>query len=635
MLFSKFSQYLLKIEQTPSRLGMTAQLSELFSLLNKEEIPFAIYLSLGRLVPEYKSLEFQLSAKMVLRVLVQQMTQYPDIYGGELPVSNLFDETTDDLYEKKVNGMYKKIGDVGETAQQVFTKVFEKKEQNTLEKKKSDPSLTNNSKNKEILEVYEDLKKIAQDSGSGSQERKTTQLLQLLQTLDPVSIRFVSRIVVGKLRLGFSTMTIMDALSWSKVGSKADSKFLEELFQRKADLGILAQMYLKDSMSNEDLADKYQTTLGVPVVSALCQRLNSAGEIVEKMEKVIAEPKYDGLRVQIHVDKKTKSVRSFTRNLEETSHMFPELERAFIELDCESCILDGEVVGVKKGTGEILPFQETSTRRRKHGVSEKAAEIPVHFYVFDVLFKDGESFLNVSLEKRKKVLAKLTQKATIFIPTPFIVSTDAEELREFHEEQLSLGLEGAVMKKYDSLYKSGRKGWRWVKIKEVEGQQGKLNDTLDCVVMGYYRGRGKRAAFGLGAFLVGVINQKNGMIETVAKVGTGLTDAQFKEFMERTNPFIVENELEKPISEIKPSKYRVHKNLYPDVWVEPELVVEIAADEITKSQIHFAGKTGEDGKVVNKTGKALRFPRLVRFRDDKRVDQATTVKELSSITHLS
>jgi len=129
--------------------------------------------------------------------------------------------------------------------------------------------------------------------------------------------------------------------------------------------------------------------------------------------------------------------------------------------------------------------------------------------------------------------------------------------------------------------------------------------------MGYYRGRGKRASFGLGAFLVGVIGEDE-KIMTVAKIGTGLTDDQFKEFIRRTNDFIAEE---------KPVQYQVHKNLYPDVWVEPSLVVEIAADEITKSPIHSAGK-------------ALRFPRLERFRDDKRVEQATTVEELSTISHL-
>jgi DNA ligase 1 len=592
MLFSKFSQHLLKIEKTPSRLEMTSLLSDFFPELDVDEIPTAVYLSLGKLVPAYKTLEFQLSVKMILRALVQQMSQNPDVYGDGMPVSNLFDEADNGLYEKKVNKLYKQLGDIGEASQEIFSKTEVKESK------------------KDILDVHQELMDIAKESGSGSQERKVSLLLNLFQSLDPVSIRFVSRIVVGKLRLGFSTMTILDALSWTKNKDKSDSKFLEELFQRKADLGILSQMYLQKT-DKKKLIEEYQTTLGIPVVPALCQRLNSAKEIIEKMKKVIVEPKYDGLRVQIHVDKKEKIVRSFTRNLEETSHMFPELKKAFEEINCESCILDGEVVGVNKKTGEILSFQETSTRRRKHGVDEKAAEIPVRFYIFDVLRKDGKSLLDENLEKRKELLEKITANSTTFVSTPFITTTDPEILKEFHEEQLALGLEGAVMKKHDSLYKSGRKGWRWVKIKEVEGSSGKLSDTLDCVVMGYYRGRGKRASFGLGAFLVGVIGEDE-KIMTVAKIGTGLTDDQFKEFIRRTNDFIAEE---------KPVQYQVHKNLYPDVWVEPSLVVEIAADEITKSPIHSAGK-------------ALRFPRLERFRDDKRVEQATTVEELSTISHL-
>ncbi|NCN45621.1 MAG: hypothetical protein COU63_03740 [Candidatus Pacebacteria bacterium CG10_big_fil_rev_8_21_14_0_10_36_11] len=594
MLITDFSLYLQKLEKTPSRLEMTEQLARLFNQLNFEEIPLSIYLLLGRLTPEYLSLEFQLSSKMVLRVLVQQMVQNPEKFGDGLPVSNLFSEADDGLYEKKVDEIYKKTGDIGETTQQVFA--------NTNTQREIKLSL---------LETFEALKKIALEGGAGSQDRKVSQLLKLMQQVDALSARFIARMVIGKLRLGFSTMTIIDALSWVKRGDKSDASFLEELFQRKADLGILAQMYLKGTKSNDELMAKYQASLGIPVIPALCQRLNSTHEIIEKMQTVIAEPKYDGLRIQIHVDKETKLVRSFTRNLEETSHMFPELKRALSELNCKSCILDGEIVGIDKVTGEILPFQETSTRRRKHGVDEKAAEIPAHFYVFDVLEKDGRSLLDEPLNYRKDLLRQITNGAEIFIPTPYIITSDPQELKEFHEEQLVQGLEGAVMKKQDSLYKSGRKGWRWVKIKEEEGSQGKLNDTLDCVVMGYYKGKGKRVDFGLGAFLVGVVAD-NGEILTVAKVGTGLTDVQFGEFKKRTDSLIVKN---------KPQAYLVHKNLVPDVWVEPSLIVEIAADEITKSPIHSAGK-------------ALRFPRLVRFRDDKNVIQATQQSELETITHL-
>jgi len=164
-----------------------------------------------------------------------------------------------------------------------------------------------------------------------------------------------------------------------------------------------------------------------------------------------------------------------------------------------------------------------------------------------------------------------------------------------------------VVKQWQGGYLPGRQGWNWVKIKESEGTKGKLTDTLDLVVMGYYRGRGKRVSFGMGAFLVGL--RKNGRFVTLAKVGTGLTDDQFKEMI---------NRLEKLIVVEKPKEYEVDKGLRADVWVEPSLVVEIAADEITKSPAHSAGW-------------ALRFPRLVRFRDDKNVNGATTMKEIDRI----
>jgi DNA ligase-1 len=593
MTFTVFAQHLRKIEKTSSRLEMTELLAKLFEELDPEEIPPAIYLSLGRLVPQHQSLEFQLSEKMVMRSIAKHLARHPDLYGENLPVGNLFAENDEHLFADKVKKLYKQIGDIGEVAEQLFEKSY---------RKNLEPSL---------LEIHQELSKVAAAEGQGSQERKVDGLLAVFEKLDPVSIRFVGRIVVGKLRLGFSTMTILDALSWVKHADKSASKQLEELFQRKADLGLLAQMYLGDKYDLEDLKEKYQVSLGIPVMPALCQRLNSAEEIIEKMGEVIVEPKYDGLRIQIHLgkDKDGKRwVRSFTRNLEETSHMFPELERALDEFDLETGILDGEVVGVDKKTGSILSFQQTATRRRKHGVEEKAEEIPVKFFLFDVLMKDGGGLLDKPLTERKKILKKIVPDSETFVNTPYSITSDPEELQKFHIEQLAQGLEGAVIKNPNSRYKSGRKGWRWVKIKEEEGATGKLSDTLDCIVMGYYRGRGKRASFGLGAFLVGLLGDDE-QIYTVAKIGTGLTDDQFKELKNRLDKLEVDD---------KPTQYDLDKNLNPDIWVKPDLVVEIAADELTKSPIHTAGK-------------ALRFPRLVRFRDDKNWEQATTVKELADI----
>ena len=144
-------------------------------------------------------------------------------------------------------------------------------------------------------------------------------------------------------------------------------------------------------------------------------------------------------------------------------------------------------------------------------------------------------------------------------------------------------------------------------MKEVEESHAKLSDTVDCVVMGFYYGKGKRTKFGVGAFLAGIRDGEK--IKTITKVGTGLTDEQFRELKSR---------LDKLVTTEKPESYEVDKNLVPDVWVDPELVVELAADEVTKSPTHTAGV-------------ALRFPRLIKFRDDKSVGQATSVREIKKI----
>lgn len=146
-------------------------------------------------------------------------------------------------------------------------------------------------------------------------------------------------------------------------------------------------------------------------------------------------------------------------------------------------------------------------------------------------------------------------------------------------------------------------------MKEAEGTTGKLSDTMDVIVMGYYYGRGKRAEFGIGAFLVGVLDEKTQQVLTLAKIGTGLTEETLAEVKKRCDALVVPEQ---------PPVYIVQKMLIPDVWCSPELVVEVAADELTTSPIHSAGQ-------------ALRFPRFIKFRDDKKWDEATTLEELKSI----
>ncbi|MGD9129390.1 MAG: ATP-dependent DNA ligase [Candidatus Woesebacteria bacterium] len=625
MTFKEFASYLQKLEKTSSRLTMTVQLADLFKKLEQSEIEAACYLMQGKLVPKYESLEFNLSVKMLIRVLARLEARLKKDSAKHRsqasPASantvNLFNESDFSFYETKVWKQYKKMGDLGLVGEKIVESA-----KLSLKAKTS------------LNQVYQELLLIAKEAGTGSQERKIKGTVELLAKLDAISAKFVIRIIIGKLRLGFSTMTMIDALSWAKHGNKSDNQVLDEAYQKKADIGKLAKGYLLVQLGKkatqkeiEKFLASYAIEVGVPVMPALCQRLNSAAEIIEKMHEVLAEPKYDGLRVQIHINKKRNlaaaalesdqkkstqskslSVAVFTRNLDNASHMFPELSRILDKINCSSCILDAEAVGIDKKTAKILSFQETITRKRKHHVGKKAETLPIRFYVFDVLAVDDKSLLNKDLLSRKKILKKLFKNNQVLQQTPFLKTTDAEKLRKFHEEQLALGLEGAVIKRIDSVYRSGRKGWRWVKIKEEEGKHGQLRDTLDLLVMGYYRGRGKRASFGMGAFLAGILDKEE-KITTIAKIGTGLTDEQLRQMKKRCDEAKVGK---------KPAAYQVNKNLKPDVWVAPKIVVEIAADAITKSPAHSAGV-------------ALRFPRLVKFRKDKGWEDVTTAEEIERI----
>ena len=193
------------------------------------------------------------------------------------------------------------------------------------------------------------------------------------------------------------------------------------------------------------------------------------------------------------------------------------------------------------------------------------------------------------------------------------VIADAPTLTLLFDEAISKGLEGLVVKRPDSRYEAGARNFNWVKIKRHAA--GALDDTIDCVLLGYLLGRGKRAALGAGALLVGVYNAEQDRFETVTKIGTGLSDDQWRSIAERTKGLEVDH---------RPA--RVWSLIEPSVWVQPTLVIEVLADEITRSPIHTAGKTQSE------LGYALRFPRLISFREaDKKPEDATTVAELAEL----
>jgi len=567
MIFKEFAEYLEKLEKISSRLAITEVLAELIVKMSVKETDKGIYLVLGRLGPDFDNQEFGMATKMVLRSVA---------IGVGKPV-------------EEVTRMYKQKGDLGVLVEGM-TFVEERNTKPTIDM------------------VYDFLLEMAKDNGQGSQERKVNDLVEIWQRVSPLERKFVARMVVGKLRLGFSAKTIFDALSQMESGSKTLRKELDSVFQIYPDPGHITAVVKEKGM--DGLKD-IKVEVGVPVVPALCQRLNEYDEIVRKMKDLVVERKYDGTRLQIHFNRLKNEIKTYTRNLEENSWMFPELEEMGKWIKGDQVIMDCEAVGYDKKTQKVVPFQLTMTRKRKHNIGNAAEAVPIRFFTFDILNKDGESLINKSYFERRKILAETVKINDVIVVDEYVRVDEPSEVMKYHRQYLLEGYEGAVMKMWNGKYLPGRQGWNWVKIKEVEGTSGKLSDTLDLVVLGYYYGRGKRTGFGIGAFLVGLM--RNNKWISLAKIGTGLTDEEFKTLRTKLDGIELKE---------KPEDYDVSGTLLADVWVEPKIVVEVAADEVTQSSVHAAGI-------------ALRFPRLVRFREDKGINQTTTWKEVEQIAKIS
>lgn len=566
MKFSEFAEYLTKLETISSRIEITKVLAELFKDLDKKETKESVYLLLGGLAPKYKSVVFNIADKMMVRSLAL-----------------CFDKKNEEITKE-----YKKLGDLGDVA----ANLGQKDKKNTTS----------------ILEVYKDLEKIAIDSGEGSQERKVEKSAELLKSLDSESAKFVVRIMLGKLRLGFSDSTILDAVSWMLTGDKSHKKKLESAYFVLPDVGLLLEKVKAEGL--EKATTNISPVVGVPVLPVLAQRIKSPVEMIAKMGKVAVEPKLDGLRLSLHLDKKNKIVRAYTRNLNENSWMFPELNSLEKYIKAESVILDCEAVGLSEDSKKMANFQTTMTRRRKHHIDDVSQKTKITFYIFDILEKDNKNIMNKSFFDRRKVLEKTILDSPLIKKVDSTNTDDPKVIDKLQKEFIKQGFEGAMIKKLDSTYVPGRTGWRWVKMKQGSESVAKLADTVDVVVMGYSVGKGKRTDFGIGRVLVGI--KDGSKFKTVTKIGTGLTDEQFREMKQRLSKIQVDK---------KPENYVLDKIYTPDFWVKPGLVIEIAADEITKSPTHSAGL-------------ALRFPRLIRFRDDKSVGQITSKKELQELYSL-
>lgn len=575
MKFQELAQAFNEIEPVSSRNEMTRLLSELFSKANPNEAKIIAYLSLGTLNPPYKGTFLNFADKNVIKVLARLL----------------------EISESEVKEIFKKTGDLGLVAEQ---------------------GNWNKSSNLTVEQVYDELIKIEKITGLGSQEIKLDMVYNLMKELDPISAKYISKILTDRLRLGFSDMTIIDALSWMLVGSKLLHDEIENAYNHCVDIGLIAYTSKKEGEAG---IKEIKIEIGIPIRPAAAERLNTAEEIIKKVGDCVAQPKLDGFRLQIHIDKtKTEPfIRFFSRNLNDMSQMFPDLVKELIKLDVETIIFEGEAIAYDINTGSFVPFQETVKRKRKHGIEELSQELPLKFFIFDLLYLNGEEILQKIHEQRRAILLKLFEdfsNETIQVIEEKKI-TDAKQLEQYFMQNIESGLEGLVVKKPDSIYQPGKRNFNWIKLKRHE--EGELSDTIDCVVLGYYAGEGKRAKFGIGAFLVGLFNKDKDNYQTVAKIGTGLKDDEWIELKKKCDAIKID---------IEPKNIECDKNLFPDVWVFPEIVVTVFADEITQSPAHTAGKTDKN------LGFALRFPRFMGYRPDKSAEESTSIEELKEMYKL-
>ncbi len=575
MLFRELSEYYEKLESISSRLSMIDVMGELFKRLRPNEVKNAIYITQGVLAPPFEGIEFGMAEKTV-EDSISEATGHP---------------------KEKVESLYRKHGDMGVAA---------------MELKKDTKVRGISSKEHTINDVYEIMVKMAITSGQGSKEAKTKMLASLIATATPLEAKYLVKYPLDELRLGVGDSTMLEALSIMATGHRKIKDKLERAYNLCSDLGYVGEVLAE---KGESAIERFKIGLFKPIRPALAERLPTADEIMEKMHgECSVDQKYDGFRCQVH--KSGKKVKIYSRRLEDTTEMYPDLAQAVIgEMKADSIIFEGEALAYNEDTREFLPFQETIRRKRKHGVEEKVQEMPLHLFAFDMMYLDGESYMEEPYKERRGRLEKVI-KGGVIRPAGSTIAKSSKELQQFFQESIEEGLEGIIAKDMNAPYVAGARKFSWIKMKR--SYRGELEDTVDLVIVGYYLGRGMRAEFKFGGLLGAVYNKKRDMFETISRIGSGFTEAQMREFKQTLDKIKVDN---------RPA--RVDSIVKPDFWVIPKYVVTVKADEITKSPMHTCGREKqEDGSEV---GYALRFPRLVgeeTFRKDKSVEEATTTKEI-------
>lgn len=469
---------------------------------------------------------------------------------------------------KDVEDTLRRTGDIGATAEQLSTI----RQQQPLFQEE----LT-------IKRVYDNFNSISKIEGKGSQKSKIRLIADLLGFATPLEARYLARLIAEELRIGVGEGIVRDAIA-NAFDVPAD--LVERGYMLVNDLG---QVAVTAKNRGEEGLEELELIPGRPIKMMLAQIAESPEKGVQEFENPGIEWKYDGARVQIH--KEGDRVQIFSRRLENITSSLPDIVSMIREnITSENIILDGETIAMGPDR-RPRPFQYILRRfRRKYDVDAMVKEIPLHLALFDVLYEGKRDLIDMPLGERREILEASIRKkkdGSIYVSDQTATS-DLGMVEKIYAEALAAGHEGIMLKNLNSSYTPGRRGKNWLKLKPVM-------ETLDLVVIGAQWGEGRRKNL-LGSYFLACYEPETGEFLPLTHLGTGITDEQLLELTELFQELIIgehDGEME----------------------IRPEIVFETGYEEIQKSTKY-------------ESGYALRFPRLVRVREDKSAEEADTLERV-------
>jgi len=555
MDYAKLAELYENLSSTTKRLRKIEILADFLKHL-KEEDSEVTHLILGRIYPEYDEKRIGVSNQIVVKAIARA--------SGATP--------------KQVTSEWKKIGDLGEVAEELM-KV---KKQSTLHQSSLDTK-----------KILTNLRKLPELEGKGSIDRKISLITELLTSSTSAGAKYLTRIILGDLRIGTQESTVRDALSLAFFErDKKATKKIQDALDKSNDIEKIFEISKKKNLRS---LENVSLQIGKPIKAMLAQKVKTIEEGFKNVGKPAAiEYKYDGFRLIIH--KKDEKVTLFTRRLENVTKQFPEVVEYINKyVKGDSFILDSEAVGYYKKTKEYRPFQEISQRiRRKYDIEKLQKELPVEINVFDVIYYNGKSLINEPFEKRSKKLREIVknQKYKI-ITSKQIITGDEKKTEKFYKRALEDKQEGIMMKNLKAGYQPGRRVGHMLKIKPEERD-------VDLVITGAEYGTGKRSGW-MSSFILSCKKGKDYL--EIGKVGTGIKEkstdgggVSFEELTKKLTPYII-------------------KEKGRSVEIKPKIVVAVTYQEIQRSPTY-------------KSGFALRFPRVTGLRPDKSPSDSTTLEEI-------